>query len=355
MGNHLADARSTMLSGLESGNMESGAANSDLKANINGQTYEAGGNGSWDNQETESDNGQGQNDVQDVNLKGKTPQEIEDILDLSKAKKVRLGDEELTIEDLKKQRLMQSDYTKKTQALAKERAQLERFNNSLDADLETLEEVLSQDPQNAEQLLAKFKEIYPAQFHKFADKVFQLGQRYSKGEQTQDSEADPIDKLYREMEKRLENRFKKYDSYLDKQARREQEIAVEQSQKDIDLAFEQNKSKYPDAVRDQYDEATILSFAEQLSDRKYNEDPRSGGKLTSEDWNELFKQMHDRNTKYSKESQKKLFTNQKNANLRSQDTGRGGSTPGPIPKVPGNLREAREALMRDAESGNFKL
>lgn len=99
---------------------------------------------------------------------GETTSDATAILDLTKAEKFTFEGKEWTPDELKQAVMLQSDYTKKTQALAEERKALEplnafkeeqKFYDNLDKDLA----FVRSNPQAAQQ----FRETYPEKFHRF--------------------------------------------------------------------------------------------------------------------------------------------------------------------------------------------
>lgn len=86
--------------------------------------------------------------------------QLEAVADLSKYKKIVIDGQELSLEDLKKQRMLEADYRRKTSELAEQRRQHElgaKFDVNFRADLE----VVMQQPWRA----SEFYKMYPPEFH----------------------------------------------------------------------------------------------------------------------------------------------------------------------------------------------
>ena len=95
---------------------------------------------------------------------GQAPQRAPQVVDISTLEKFKFGDEELTPETLRKQRMMHQDYTNKTKAVAQER----KFYENVGFDLDKVKK----NPALADE----FKKIYPKAFHRFLDFVLGGGE-----------------------------------------------------------------------------------------------------------------------------------------------------------------------------------
>jgi len=126
------------------------AADQDLTNETHDTETATGDNSERENSQETSDEPRGEPQTKSSN---------QAILDLAKVEKFVVEGQEMTFDELKRAMLRQQDYTKKTQALAEER----KFIDNLDVDLENVR----QNPA----LVAKFKEIYPARFHRYLDYI----------------------------------------------------------------------------------------------------------------------------------------------------------------------------------------
>lgn len=235
-------------------------------------------------------------------------------LDVDNAPGVRFGGKEYTIEDFKKGWMRQEDYTKKTQTLAEERKQYDQFIPHLYSDLEKI--------RTNPQLATQFREVYPKQFHAALDALLKTGVN-----QAQDGKRGGED-AFSERVARIESHLK------------EQEIkAIEQELAAMAKTYEQ---KYEMAK-----EADVMYRAQLLLDTKAKQGDNAP--ISSEQWDNLWKQSHDERMSDFKNYQSKQFNNQKQANLKSRDMASGGGIPGQAPKVAKNLREAQDLLMSSLE------
>ncbi len=90
--------------------------------------------------------------------------------------------------------------------------------------------------------------------------------------------------------------------------------------------------KYPSA-----DERTVLATARALQE--------DGHKLTSENWERIFKQEHDRLETMFKARREREVKEQLEANRKGRDVGNSGGIPGQAPKKVSGFKEATEQAM----------
>ena len=230
------------------------------------------------------------------------------VTELESLERFKYAGREMTAKDLQGMIMMQSDYTRKTQAIAEERKYYENLQSDLDA--------VKANPQ----LAAQFKELYPEKFHKFLGYVH--SEKPAQAAATQG--VDP----------RIQERLDKYDQIVKEFEAQKLEAINAQ----LDAKFSALSKKYPFA-----DEEAVVARAQALLDK--------GQKVTDEVWDNLWKSVHERSQKLWAEHQKKMGNEQKTANLKGRDIGHGGGTPGQAPKLPRSIKEASKMLM---ESGDYQ-
>lgn len=235
------------------------------------------------------------------------------ITELEKLEKFSYAGREMTAKDLQSMVMMQSDYTRKTQAIAEERKYYENLQSDLDA--------VKSNPT----LMAQFKQVYPEKFHKFLGYVAS-DKPVQEQVQQQSGVLDP----------KIQERLDKYDQIAKEWE--EQKISAINAQ--LDAKFGELTKKYPYA-----DEEAVIARAQALLDK--------GEKLTDSVWDTLWKSVHDRSQKLWSDHQKSLNTKQQSANSKGRDIGHGGGTPGQAPKVPKSIKEASKMLMESGEYANL--
>lgn len=233
------------------------------------------------------------------------------VLDLDSAERVKFEGREWTREELRNAYMMQSDYTRKTQALAEER----KYYDNLDADLEHV--------RRNPALANEFMRVYPAKFHRFLDmgkgssqQATQYGQQNNTGS----------NQHYQNLEQKLQ----RIEADM-----LERNVQAIQSQ--LDSKFEVLSKRYPMA-----DEEAVLSRAESLLNK--------GTELTDRVWDLLWKSVNDRNVELAKQYYSKQVNNQKTANQRGKDIAPGGGTPGQAPRRPKTIKEASQWALADLEA-----
>lgn len=230
----------------------------------------------------------------------------EEIL-LDKLDKFKFGDKEWTPDQLRKSIMLHSDYTKKTQQLAEAR----KYYDNLDADIEAVKA----NPQ----LAAKFKEIYPEEFHrylKYAGHSESQSQQQGVQSSQQQAAVDP----------QFLDRFSRLESYV-----KEKEVQAYEAQ--LDNTFATLSKKYPNGVED-----VVLAKAQALLDK--------GEELSNQSWENLWKQSHESMTKRIDQMQQQKFEAQKGANSKAKGPGIGGGIPGEAPRRM-TLKEATEQAVSD--------
>lgn len=238
---------------------------------------------------------------------------VSDILDIGGVEKFKFKDKEWTPQDLEKAILMQSDYTKKTQAIAQER----KFYDNLAIDLNRVKADNS--------LAAQFKAVYPGKFHAYLDHVLR-NQEEQKSEQKQNQAQEQ----YAKLDPKTEERLARFEQDL-------QERRIEAINSELDQKFEKLSKKYPFA-----DEETAIARAD-----AYLKSLAEGETITEEAWDQIFKSVHDRNQKRYDEFYSKRVQEQKSANARGRDVAPGGGTVGHAPKTPKTIREASAMALQE--------
>ncbi len=237
-----------------------------------------------------------QETAQTAAVEPKTENEI--ILDT--LQKFKFEGKEYTPEQLRKQMLLHSDYTKKTQSLAEEK----KYVQSLKADVDAVRK----DPS----LAAEFRRIYPKEYHDVLDVLGITGVSKQQEERTQSqSNVDP----------QLQARLDRFENYV-------QEQEVSKHEAILEKTFGQMSQKYPDAIED-----VVISRAQALMDQGIRGDEIP--------WEKLWKQENDRVNKILEERQNKKVQTQRDANLKAKAPAPGGGLPGQAPVRP-KLKDVAE-------------
>lgn len=259
------------------------------------------------------------------------PNSIQELIELDNLEKFKFQGHEWTKTDLEKAILRQSDYTKKTQALAKERESFQKeqdYAKNLNADLQNV----LKDPR----LVDEFKKIYPAYYHGVLDRFLSNNQPSQTNQQVghQSVQIDPV----------ITTRLEEMQQRLSRFEAKEREVEVKAYEAEIDNIISEHAKKYPLA-----DKATVLAQAQSLLDQ--------GGTLTKDDgrsnpfvWDKIFKSVNDKNQKLFETHYKTQVQQQKQAGQKAKDIGAGGGTPGQAPQKV-SLKEARENLRKHLDQG----
>lgn len=246
-----------------------------------------------------------------------TPAELQAVADLSKYKEVTINGQKMTIDDLQKSIMRQSDYTKKTQEVATER----KYNANLAADLDKVKANPA--------LASEFKRLYPAQYHAYLKYV---------------TDSAPQTPPPGQLPPELMERFSRYDQFIDETSR--EKIAAQEQALEANLqTFETNLiKKYPKA-----DAFSAYGYAENKIRQIEQE---TGQKVSPKDLNEqfmepFFKASHDNLVKQFNQWNKEQAKQAQSNNRIAADTGRGGGTPGAAPgKIA--LKNVGEEILKGA-------
>lgn len=244
----------------------------------------------------------------------------EAIANLDSLDKVQWKGRTWTRDELEKAFMMQSDYTKKTQALAKDRekySQLEekaKYADNLAYDLDAV----SKNPALAQ----AFKETYPKEYHYLLEK---LGIKDEQKPVT----SDPL--LMQRLE-RLEN------------AQFQKEVELQEAR--LDQTFDKFSKKYDFGT----EELTKLAHQVILTQAEFDS---KKFELNDAYWEKSFKSAHDQLISGYKSYYDKQFKNQQSANQKGKDIASGGGVAGQAPVAPKSLKEAREAMISNFKGQKF--
>ncbi len=214
---------------------------------------------------------------------------------LEKLEKFKFRDREYTPQALEKELMLRSDYTKKTQAIAK----VKGYYDSLDADLEDVKE----NPHLAEE----FRKIYPKEFHVFLRHVLREESQGSQGQQSSQSQQRQ-QQQQAELPREFQQKFQRFEQYV-----QEQETAKYEAQ--LDNTITRLSSKYPEG-----NEELVLARAQ-----AYLDNAPKGTQITETQWEKMWKQSHDQSIERYQKKQQEIFTKQKTANQGAKDMGSGAS------------------------------
>lgn len=270
-----------------------------------------------ENKEAESSNGS--DSAPEATNNQQTAQQL---IDLDAMDKVKWQGKELTKEELKKAFMFQSDYTKKTQELSKER----QYADNLSYDLEKV----LRDPSLAD----AFKEIYPKKYHAALERVLSFTQS-TKQAPVQEQQSQRPDPFLQEKISQLDRHDKMLKDLMTNYESKEIE-AIDAKLESMAQKFSQ---EFPLA-----EEPTVLAKAEILLERKRE----NGEKLniSDDEWKGLWKAEHEKQEKAFNGYYEKKFKQQTTASKKGRDVGPGGGTPGQAPKRE-TMKEATERAIRD--------
>ena len=251
--------------------------------------------------------------------------EMQAILDLSKAEKVKFGNEEYSVKDLlawKKDGLRQADYTRKTQDLASRQASLEQklqseyeqkyepykkySGQNLMADLMTVKK----NPQ----LVGEFLTTYPKEYHGALEMLGIEAPRTQMQAQIDPDTQAKIDQFL-EMGEMLKTR-------------EQQAVNAE-----IDAQYSRLTQKFP-----LVDEEVATVKLSLIAQKK--------GTLEPQDYEAVFKSLNDQAEQKYKAIYSKQVTEQKTKNKQGQDVPAGGGLPGLAPKPIKSFDEANALILQ---------
>jgi hypothetical protein len=222
------------------------------------------------------------------------------IPDLDSMERFKYAGRELTPKELQSMVLMQSDYTKKTQALAEER----KYYDNLSADLAAVKANPA--------MVEKFKSIYPEKFHSYLGYVTPA--QHAQAQQAQQAQQ------YAQIDPQVMQRFQALEADMNTRA-------VAAINAELDAKFKTLSEKFPYS-----DEESAIARAQALIDR--------GEKLTDKVWEGIWKSVHEKNEAKFKQLQSQAAQKQKSANAKGKDVASGGGIPGQAPVKPKTIKEA---------------
>lgn len=275
------------------------------------------------NEQTEAEEQTGQSEGQETEETEKSGQEV---LDLDAVPKFKFQGEEFTPEELHKAILRQSDYTKKTQALAEDK----KYLSNLDADLAQVK----LNPDLAEQ----FRAIYPERFHHFVDLVMnQAGQTPESGaDADEDGDTDSGVKALKTQLQQALDEVKSLKAEMKELSGKERSREEQQWDEQIEQIMAPLEKEYPLA-----DPIRVMTAVESLH--------RDGYKITPGVWQRVFKQAHERTSEISEGLYRQRTSEQLKRLRENQDMGPGGGTPGQAPKRYSSFAEATDAAIKHLE------
>lgn len=236
------------------------------------------------------------------------------LIDLDTVDRFKFAGREWTPKDFQGAYMMQSDYTRKTQALSEER----KYYDNLSHDLRSVKANPA--------LAADFKRVYPEKYHAYLEYVTQAqssNQAQGMPQQSNQQNQSSIDPQFME-------RFTRLESELN-------ERKVEAASAEIDAKFKTLGEKFPYA-----DEEAVIARAQALLER--------GDKLTDKVWESLFQTVHDRYKGMAEKHYSEQFKKQQSSNLKGRDVAAGGGTPGKAPKMPRTIKEASAFALQEIEN-----
>jgi len=279
-------------------------------------------------------------DMQSGKAQTQTPQTdktVSQILDLDSLGKFKYKGKEMTLKDLEKGFMLESDYRAKTMELGSQRKYLQALQHDLPK--------LRQDPS----LIDEFKKIYPKEFHSLVDLLDNSSHNNVGAAQTNQSSGAQANQTASGAQanqiRGVDGNSQYKDPRVDEVYNWVQEQRVQTATVQVNAIFDKFSAKYPEA-----DERVIVAEAMRLN-RLHKEDPDSHAKPDEKVIEELFKSSQEDRVKFAKTWQSKQFESQKKANERGKGPGIGGAIPGGAPKEYKTIKEAAEAFIRDQSLG----
>lgn len=256
-------------------------------------------------------------DNEQISAQGDKSNTPPSLVDLDQVERVKWKGKEWTREELDRATLMQSDYTRKTQALAEDR----KYYDNLAHDLRNVAE-------NPD-LAAEFRKIYPKQFHSYLDVVL----RNTQQTEAEDSQVETPTKS-----PSLHSELDPIKQQLDELRAEREEERISSFMSQLDANFERLAPKYEFA-----DPNLVLSRLEAFK-AQGGQVKTKDGKVDAAVIEKMFKAEHERMKKVFDERYIKHIEEQKRAAAKNSDIGAGGGTPGQAPKKM-SLKEASQAAI----------
>jgi hypothetical protein len=244
--------------------------------------------------------------------------------DLSKFSRVTYKGKDLPVTELWSGYQRQNALTRQVQQFQEEK----KYISNLEADLRKV----ASNPALAEE----FKKVYPAAYHNYLALIKSTGQTFGTNSTTPHNQQSQT-----QIEKAIDPRFEKVFQTVEELQRERFEEKVQARQIEIDSAFTKYTAKYPLATPGG-DESYVLSRAQARVSR--------GEALSDKDWEKIFKDAHSRNQSAYESHYKTNINKQTAANMRGNESARGGGIPGSAPRGPRTLKEATKIALEDLTS-----
>jgi len=254
--------------------------------------------------------------------------------DLSTVERVKLGERELTREELEKSFMLHSDYTRKTQSLSQEK----RYIDNLEKDLERV----AANPK----LINEFKRIYPEKYHNYL-RFISNGQ--TNGNQAQNGQGATNKSVNgNNGQANGKPEVPEYVSTLEKRLMaieaKEEAQELKHREAELETVFTKFTGKYPLAVPNG-EESFVLSAAQKVL--------QANGQLNEHVWEKIFKAAHKHHETAYTNYHKQRIELAKKTNARGKDMASGGGTLGASPNRPKTIKDATKAFLEDFGSGRI--
>lgn len=236
------------------------------------------------------------------------------IPELDKLERFRFEGRDLTPKELKAAFLRQEDYTRKTQSLAETR----KYADNYAADLQAV--------YDKPELLAKFKEIYPPEYHALAERALKIGKQPET--QSTDATEKPQINLPPEVQQMVEE--------IRQHKQEVQEQKTQAALESINSLHERMGTKFP------YADADVV-------DRRIEIAIEKGLKITNENLSKVYENTYKSHheavkSKLDKQAGRKVG-DQVAAGKAARDVSGGGGLPGQAPKKHKNFSSIQSDVM----------
>ncbi len=264
--------------------------------------------------------------TQNTEVQDKEPSksEMEAILDLSSVKKFKFDGKEMDYDTLKRATLLQSDYTRKAQELAKEREAFsgqKKYDDNLKYDLE----MVRKDPS----LASKFKETYPERYHWHLD--------YARPSNSATEQSNGLDKQTSQPTANLPPEILKKLEMVEKLHDRAEKQSIAAIDKQLDATFQQLSKDFP--LGRVKEVMTDLETLQRQGVIPRDENGEIDDKMFFDVVKELYKNSHDDNEKGASGYFSQKMKAQIEGSKKASDVGIGGQTPGQAAKRISRIRD----------------
>lgn len=273
--------------------------------------------------------------VGDLQKGDSATQKIEELLDLDKSdQRLRLNGREYSKQELIDSILRQDDYSKKTKALSEQR----KYVSNFPADLASVV--------SGQYTLEQLKGVYGKGAPELVKIAEALIGKTSKPEPKTEQPAAGSD-IGKQIEAILESKLAPLFENQKAQAERERQTAIEAAGVELDSIFKELETKYPEA------NSELISARLETAMRNGYDVLDGEGKFKKASIEKLFEKSHaETEERFAKKYGDKV-KNQKTANSRGIDSGRGGGTPGQAPKKLTSLKDVRRQIEDDIDAGRL--